>query len=427
MAIRILCTGDIHLGRRPTRAPENADLHALRPTVVWHSLVSTAIERKVDAVVLTGDVVDESNKFFEAFSALQSGVEHLAKAGIPVVAVSGNHDFDVLPRLVDQIPEFHLLGRGGQWQDFVLEKDGTPAVRFLGWSFPTRHVSHDPLAGYVAPPDELPTVGVLHCDCDVPTSNYGPVSLAGLKATSPIAWLLGHVHKPELLSESCPLVLYPGSLQGLDPSEPGMHGAWLISLGPEHAPTAELLPLARLRWEQIEVSLDSVSDEDSFQRIAIDALRERHQQIRGELGETRWVGCRLHLIDHSPLHRHLPRLIMDIQSNLTPVFEDVEYFVERIDDLSRPDIPLEDIARSNDLAGLLARRVLILEHREPADIYQKLVAAAKRPIEEGRSKPQFASLPGNAESLREEQIRDLLLKAGLLALEEFLAQKETGI
>jgi len=416
----------MHLGRRPTRIPGNIHSHALRPTVVWRSLVSTAIERKVDAVVLTGDVVDESNKFFEAFSALQSGVEHLAKAGIPVLAVSGNHDFDVLPRLVDQIPKFHLLGCGGQWQDFVLEKDGAPAVRFQGWSFPTRHVSHDPLTGYVAPSDELPTVGILHCDCDVPTSNYGPVSLAGLKAKSPTVWLLGHIHKPELLSKNYPLVLYPGSLQGLDPGEHGMHGAWLISLGSEHAPTAELLPLARLRWEQIEVSLDSVSDEDSFQRVAIDALRERHQQIRGGLGETRWISCRLYLVGRSPLHRHLPRLIMDIQSNLTPEFEDVEYFVEKIEDSSQPDIPLEDIARSNDLAGLLARRILTLDSREPPDAYQKLIDAARRPIEEGRSRPQFASLLGDDESLVEEQVRGLLLKAGLRALEELLTQKETG-
>jgi DNA repair exonuclease SbcCD nuclease subunit len=201
--------------------PVTADIDSLKPTAVWRSFVDTAIERKVDAVVLTGDVVDESNKFFEAYSALQSGIERLTKSDIPVVVVSGNHDFDVLPRLADQIPGFHLLGRGGQWQDFVLEKDGTSAVRFQGWSFPTRHVSHNPLMGYAAPTDDLPTVGILHCDCDVPTSNYGPVSLAGLRAEGPSAWFLGHVHKPGFLSEGHPLILCPGSLQGLDPSESG--------------------------------------------------------------------------------------------------------------------------------------------------------------------------------------------------------------
>lgn len=425
--IRILCAGDMHLGRRPTWVPETADLNALKPTAIWRSFVDTAIERKVDAVVLTGDVVDESNKFFEAYSALQSGIERLTESGISVVAVSGNHDFDVLPRLADQIPGFHLLGRGGQWQDFVLEKDGTSVVRFQGWSFPTRHVSHDPLMGYVVPTDELPTVGILHCDCNVPTSNYGPVSLASLKAKSPIVWLLGHVHKPGLLSDSHPLILYPGSSQGLDPSESGAHGAWLVSLGSEHAPTAELLPIARLRWEQVEISLDSVSDDDVFQRVAIEALQEQHQQIRRELGDTRWIGCRLHLVGRTPLHRSVPRLILDTRSNLIPEFEDVKYFIERVEDSSRPDIPLEDIARSHDLPGLLARRILILDSREPRESYRDLLYAARARIEEDRSRPQFASLPANDDPLSEEQVRNLLLKAGLHSLDELLSQKESVV
>ena len=67
MTIRILCTGDLHLGRRPTRVPQTADAHVFGPTSAWQSFVLAAIERKVDAVVLTGDVVDESNKFYEAF------------------------------------------------------------------------------------------------------------------------------------------------------------------------------------------------------------------------------------------------------------------------------------------------------------------------------------------------------------------------
>ena len=94
MSIRILCTGDIHLGRRPSRVPESIDAHALGPTAAWKCFVRSAIELKVHAVVLTGDVVDASNRFYEAFSVLQSGVEQLVKAGITIYAVSGNHDWD---------------------------------------------------------------------------------------------------------------------------------------------------------------------------------------------------------------------------------------------------------------------------------------------------------------------------------------------
>jgi predicted phosphodiesterase len=381
----------------------------------------------VDAVVLTGDVVDESNKFYEAFSALQAGVGRLVDADIPILAVSGNHDFDVLPRIADQIPEFHLLGRGGIWQDFILEIDGTPAARLQGWSFPSRHVSDNALTEYVEPSADLPTIGVLHCDCDVPTSTYGPVALTELKAKSPVAWLLGHIHKPSWLSESYPLVLYPGSLQGLDPGEPGVHGAWLITLGGEHAPKAELVPLAPLRWEQIELSLNSVDDEDSLQRAVVSALSERFQQIRSELGHTRWVGCRLRFVGRTALHRHLSSLVADVQSKLRPEFEDVGFFVEGVEDLSRPDIPLEDIACSKDLAGLLARRVLTLERQDPPDVYRKLIDAGKRSVDDARSRVQFTSLSGGEVTSGEDQVRDLLLRAGLRALEELLAQKESRI
>ena len=425
MLIRILWTGDIHLGRRPTRLPETVDPYNLRPTSIWQSFVSVAIERKVDAVVLTGDIVDESNKFYEAFSVLHSGVRSLTAQGIPVIAVSGNHDFDVLPRLSDQIPDFHLLGRGGQWQDYILEQDGVSSVRFQGWSFPTRHVSYNPLAQYVPPSDELPTVGVLHCDCNVPRSIYGPVNLADLKARNPAAWLLGHVHKPTLLSESYPLILYPGSLQGLDPGEPGAHGAWLVTLGTGRDPTAESLPLAGLRWEEIEVSLSQQDDETSLERAVIDALRERHEKICDEAGQTRTVGCRLRLIGRTGLHRRLPSLIPAIQSDLKPEFDDVAYFIEKIENMSRPDISLEDIARTRDPAGLLAHRLLILERREPSSEYQELISNAKRPIEESQSKNQFLPLPNTGKPMEEEKVRGLLLQAGHRMPDSLLEQKET--
>ena len=113
MGVRILCIADVHLGRRPAHIPETIDARALGPAPAWHAFVRRAVELEVDAVALTGDVVDETNRFYEAFSVLQSGVKRLVDSGIPIFAVSGNHDFEVLPRLADRIPEFRLLGRGG--------------------------------------------------------------------------------------------------------------------------------------------------------------------------------------------------------------------------------------------------------------------------------------------------------------------------
>jgi len=81
---------------------------------VWGDTVSYAVEQAVDVVALTGDVVDAQNKRYEALGPLQRGLRRLEEAGIPVVAVAGNHDFDALPRLAEMVEaeHFHLLGRG---------------------------------------------------------------------------------------------------------------------------------------------------------------------------------------------------------------------------------------------------------------------------------------------------------------------------
>lgn len=427
MTTRILCTGDTHLGRRPTQVPEGEDLNILGPTKAWKLFVDTAIDRQVDVVVLTGDVVDQNNKYYEAYSVLYSDVKRMVDKDITVLAVAGNHDFDVLPRLADQIPGFKLLGRGGRWEEFIHERNGVLAVRFQGWSFPTPHVSNNPLATYTPPTDKVPTVGVLHCDCDVARSKYGPVSLAELKSAGPLAWLLGHIHKYEVLSDENPLVFYPGSLQGLDPGEPGMHSATLLTVGAGSSLKIERLALSRLRWEHLDVYVNSAEDEESLQRILTVALRELHKRILGELGQTRLIGCRLRLLGRTSMHRKLPSLIPDTKSNLRPEFDGFEYFIESIKDQSKPDISLEEIAHSTNPAGLLARRLLLLERRDPLEEYQKLVERAKRSIDESRSLPQFVALQNNAISIEQEQeqVTDLLLQSGLRALDELLAQKET--
>jgi DNA repair protein SbcD/Mre11 len=426
MSIRILCTGDVHLGRRPSRVPESIDAYAIGPTSAWNCFVKSAIELKVHAAVLTGDVVDASNRFYEALSVLKSGVQQLVNAGIAIYAVSGNHDWDVLPQLADQIPEFHLLGRGGRWEQAILPSEDMPAVRFLGWSFPARHVATNPLADLVPPTPEMTTVGLLHCDFGVPGSSYGPVALADLQGKSADAWLLGHIHKPDIISKSLPLILYPGSPQGLDPSEREAHGAWLVTIEPGQPPKAQLLPLAALRWEQIDVPLEDVCNQASLDAAVIEAMRARHNEIRGEIGYAKTVGCRLRLLGRTAIHRRLPGMISNMKTDLKPPFDDVEYFIEKIEDLSRPDLSLEDIANSNDPAGLLARRLLLLDRKTPEEPYLELIRAAGRAIQEQRSGSVFASLRDSTEHPSDEEIRSSLRTAGLNMLDHLLAQKETS-
>ena len=113
---RLMCVGDIHLGRRPSRLSDRVDdlgigIHELTPAAAWQTAVDWALANDIDAVALAGDVVERLEDRFEAYGHLERGVRRLVDAGISVVGVAGNHDVLALPRLADQLPEFKLIGR----------------------------------------------------------------------------------------------------------------------------------------------------------------------------------------------------------------------------------------------------------------------------------------------------------------------------
>jgi len=85
--VRLLHTGDWHIGRSirgRSRSEEFAD--ALR------EVVGIAGQENVDAVLLAGDVYDHRSPTPEADDLVFEALLRLHEAGIPVVAIAGNHD-----------------------------------------------------------------------------------------------------------------------------------------------------------------------------------------------------------------------------------------------------------------------------------------------------------------------------------------------
>ncbi|MCZ6784543.1 MAG: metallophosphoesterase [Proteobacteria bacterium] len=450
---KLLFVGDIHLGRRPARLPEHlAELglspHELTPAAAWARTVELAREGGAEAVVLAGDVVDSPDDRFEAYAPLASGVRELVAAGIPVLAVAGNHDVEALPRLADQIPEFTLLGRGGRWETRTLRgRSGTP-VRLLGWSFPRRVVHENPLASLrVESAPGIATLGVLHCDWGgagggpdrAGKSPYAPVPRAAFADAPADAWLLGHVHQPSDLTGRRP-VGYLGSLVGLDPGEPGPRGPWWVEVDGPGAVRAEPVPLAPLRWEREDVPLDALEsdgplDDEDLADALFAALRaglERvHARLRAgdALAHARLVRCRLRLVGHTAGHRAL-RLLADPGSDdgsssggwgwPREHWDGVHYTVEKVVDEAAPVLDLPRLAEGSDPAALCARRLLDLERGgEEAD---RLVRGATEELRRAASGRSF--VPLGAPDLAPERVRELLCHAATRTLEDLLEQRE---
>ncbi len=429
----------MHLGRRPSRLPQRLEgMHgispsALEPRAAWRTTVDRAIAAKVDAVLLAGDVVDSKNHFMEAYGALLEGVQRLKRHDIDVICVAGNHDVEALPRLAQELDNVHLLGPGGTWSSFVVRREGTALVRVIGWSFPRKHVESNPLDAMPAAmtagryeddaPDDLCTVGLLHCDLDAGAgSRYAPVTRASLsnRALEISAWFLGHVHVPSIQTSGRP-VGYLGSLVGLDAGECGPHGPWLAKLG---AGTWELeqLPLSPIRWEARDVNVERCADAESIGSAMGQALQSLGEELESQMDGTRVVGVRLRLVGTCPAPSELIRLAIQQAEELELFPAEVYYFVDKVTDESRLPIDLQSLAQQKDPAGLMARRLLDLEEGEEA--CARLVTVARGRLESVAAHGNFSHLDRACSS--DEEVRQILMRVARRALDELLAQKTSS-
>lgn len=435
--IKILCTGDLHLGRYPSRVDTN--LRQFSGANIWARTVDLAISEAVELVVLTGDIVDRDNRFFEAIGPLEQGIRRLGAAGITTYAVAGNHDFDVLPRLADalSVDSFQLLGGRGVWETRVFERDGKPTLRLVGWSFPAQHFPQSPLDTLSRPePDGIPTVGILHADLDAGASRYAPVRGAELGAYGFSAWLLGHIHRPFTSRASGDsLLLYPGSPQPLDPGERGAHGPWLVEVGPAGRAKARQIALASLRYEEVEVDLSSMQRADEFDAMIVESIRARLQQWARQTRESssqaylpERANIRLRLVGRTRFRREIEPVFSRIIQDFELPVETIVARVEQIQVDTRPALDLAEIARGNDPPALLARLLIELEAGAPGAAYQPLFMHLRHQVAQVQHNHAFALLraeQGVSDEVDAAHLRRLVRDEGLRLLDELLAQKRS--
>jgi len=209
--MRIVHVADIHLGRRRLdgRLPDKDFADA------FGFIAAKAIEEKADVFLIAGDLFDRPQVEPPHLRQAQQILLKLKQAGIPVIAIEGNHDkasiLSDAPTWLQYLAEDDLLillrtpfdstgplltqwenaQKGGSWIDFN-------GVRFVGTGYygaSTPHKARE-IASRLEP--ERTHVLLLHAGPEYFVREGGGFSPADLEVLhSKICYLaLGHIHQP---------------------------------------------------------------------------------------------------------------------------------------------------------------------------------------------------------------------------------------
>ncbi len=420
--MKILCTGDIHIGRRSSRVPPHLDGPAHSCGSAWLRVVDRAIAERADVVCVTGDLVDQANRYLEAIGTLEAGIQRLVEAGIEIILVAGNHDHDVLPALVDSLkaPAVRLLGRGGHWERVTIER-GDARVHIDGWSFPHSHHLSSPLRAYQPAHDGAPVFALLHADLEVRGSRYAPVLEAELRRHSDVFFLLGHVHQPRVVREEAGAnYLYPGSPQAIDRGETGRHGAVLLHVRGGEV-EVELIALSTVRYEPVDLVVDGIEAPEELDAVLASTVGAALDGIVTNSDHLRVVRFRVRLAGRTRLGRELETRLGELSQDLELPRGEVVGTVESFWSQVVPAHDLEELASGVGAPAILAG-ILNGSRRD-----ERFAGQVKRLVSEIQGSRSFAELGGGHEELAAMEIEaeEELRRAATILLDQLMAQKAT--
>lgn len=245
-------------------------------------VTDAAIDKKVDFVILAGDLFDGEDRSLKAQSRLRNEMNRLKDHGIPVYAVHGNHDHLGGSWVQLRMPEnVHVFSSKVEAKAHHA-KNGT-AVHLYGFSYPERHVMERKISGYTKMDGADFHIGILHGneESSKDHGNYAPFTVKELLDKPFDYWALGHIHKRMVLAENPPVV-YPGNIQGRHRKETGEKGCYYVTLT-EAGAELEFIETSEVIWEDVTIDAQGVKTFQEIYQICKNALDGRRKKQAGVL------------------------------------------------------------------------------------------------------------------------------------------------
>ena len=355
--LKFIHTADLHLGSPFSGIGRmDADVAAQLSRAgydAYERIVDIAIEQAVDFVVIAGDIYESANQRIAEQLRFQKGLDRLSAAGIAVYICCGNHDPAKGWSQEIVWPE-HVHFFSSRKPDVVWhERDGLPVAVIAGMSYPKRDVTENLALRYPERADDWPfAIGLLHCTIGTNTGHdpYAPCSLADLTGKGYDYWALGHIHKPAILQEESPAIVYAGIPQGRDIGEAGPRGCYLVTVSPGADVRIEFIETASVVWQEAEVSIDDIGTLDELRRM----IEGRIEEIRRDMAADTAI-CRVTLTGRGEVHRDLVQegALQDLSEYFCEQEAGMEnaVYIERFIDTTTLPIDRDAVMQRGDLVA----------------------------------------------------------------------------
>ncbi|GIO25676.1 metallophosphoesterase family protein [Ornithinibacillus bavariensis] len=243
-------------------------------------LVEAAIKRKVDFVVLVGDLFDNDKPSLKAQIKLRHAFELLAQHDIKVYLSYGNHDYIKGNIFPITYPENVYVFPDEQVRTFIFEKDNIELASVTGFSYENRAVIERKAEEFTVNNSNIPfRIAMLHGSIESNTEHdlYAPFLLRDLIEKDFHYWALGHIHKREVLKEN-PTILYPGNIQGRNRKETGEKGCYYVEMTSLGTST-EFIPLQAIQFTNIELDVSDCEQIHDFVAELKNNLIQNHSYV----------------------------------------------------------------------------------------------------------------------------------------------------
>ena len=320
----------------------------------FDNLVRYTIREKVDFLLVAGDVFEQSERSLRAQLYFRDGLARLAREGINTYVVHGNHDpLDGWVSCI-KFPEEVTIFPGDCISSATYTKNGVPMARIHGISYPTMSVSDNFGRDFKRLGKEPFQVGLFHCNVggDTGHEQYAPRTVEELRKCGLDYWALGHIHKRGIICSEQPFIAYPGNLQGRHIRETGPRGALLVETDGAQVTAHRFVEFQAVRWEEVKTDISDLNSVDELLERIRDNLENCREEAKGSS-----VVVRVHVVGRGSLHAEIARALPDLLESLREGQTGSDHFLwlERLVDMSRPDIDFRSRAEAEDFVGSVLR------------------------------------------------------------------------